>query len=87
MIQKSWNFKRHLKLTYLTNVSIVDVLEIKDNKMELLQSQAPVDRELLGSSASARYGTFDIGHQMSDMGHGTQIFGNIEEKLFPEGTK
>ena len=30
--------------------------------MELLQSQAPVDQELLGSSASARRGTFDIGH-------------------------
>ena len=30
------------------------------NKMELLQSQAPVDRELSGSSASARHGTFDI---------------------------
>ena len=29
--------------------------------MELLQSQAPVDRELSGSSASARHGTFDIG--------------------------
>ena len=37
--------------------------------MELLQSQAPVDRELLGSSASARHGTSDIGHQTSDMGH------------------
>ena len=49
--------------------------------MELLQSQAPVDRELSGSSASARHGTFDIGHQTSDMGHGTQKFGNIEEKL------
>ena len=32
------------------------------NKMELLQSQAPVDQELLGSSASARRGTFDIAH-------------------------
>ena len=32
------------------------------NKMELLQSQAPVDLELSGSSASARHGTFDIGH-------------------------
>ena len=32
------------------------------NKMELLQSQAPVDQELSGSSASARHGTFDIGH-------------------------
>ena len=29
-----------------------------NNKMELLQSQAPVDRELSGSSASARH----IGH-------------------------
>ena len=34
----------------------------KQNKMELLQSQAPLDRELSGSSASARHGTFDIGH-------------------------
>ena len=33
------------------------------NKMELLQSQAPVDWELSGSPASARHGTFDdIGH-------------------------
>ena len=32
------------------------------NKMELLQSQAPVYQELSGSSASARHGTFDIGH-------------------------
>ena len=30
--------------------------------MELLQSQAPGDKELSGSSASARHGTFDIGH-------------------------
>ena len=35
---------------------------INENKMELLQSQAPVDQELSGSSASARHGTFDIGH-------------------------
>ena len=48
--------------------------------MELLQSQAPVDLELSGSSASARHGT-------SDSGHGTQEFENIEEKLFSEGTK
>ena len=32
------------------------------NKMELLQTQAPVDQELSGSSASARHGTSDIGH-------------------------
>ena len=32
------------------------------NKMELLQSQAPVDWKLLGSSAIARHGTFDIRH-------------------------
>ena len=32
------------------------------NKMELLQSQAPIEWELSGSSASARHGTFDIGH-------------------------
>ena len=37
--------------------------------MELLQSQAPVDWELSGSSASARQGTFDIRHQTLDMGH------------------
>ena len=36
--------------------------------MELLQSQAPVDWELSGSSASARHGTFDIGHWTLDMG-------------------
>ena len=34
----------------------------KNNKMELLQSQAPVDQELSGSSASARHGTLDIRH-------------------------
>ena len=39
------------------------------NKMELLQSQAPVDRAFSGTSASVRHGTFDIGHQKSDMGH------------------
>ena len=32
------------------------------NKMELLQSQAPIDQELSESSASARHGTSDIGH-------------------------
>ena len=37
--------------------------------MELLQSQAPVDWELSGSSASARHGTFDIRYQTLDMGH------------------
>ena len=37
------------------------------NKMELLQSQAPVDRELSGSSASAKHGTLDIGHQTWDI--------------------
>ena len=36
--------------------------EGKINKMELLQSQAPVDQELSGSSASARHGTSDSGH-------------------------
>ena len=36
--------------------------KVKTNKMELLQSQAPVDQELSGSSASARHGTSDIGH-------------------------
>ena len=38
-------------------------------KMELLQSQAPADQELSGSSASARHGTFDIRHQTLDMGN------------------
>ena len=37
--------------------------------MELLQSQASVDWELSGSSASARHGTSDIGHQTWHMGH------------------
>ena len=40
----------------------IQLLILIMNKMELLQSQAPVDWELLGSSASARHGTFDIGH-------------------------
>ena len=31
--------------------------------MELLQSQAPVDQELSGSSASGRHGTSDIGQK------------------------
>ena len=39
--------------------------------MELLQSQAPVDQELPGSSASAKHGTSDIEHWTLDMGHGT----------------
>ena len=43
--------------------------KFKDNKMELLQSQAPVVRQLSGSSASARHWTLDIGHRMWDMGH------------------
>ena len=55
--------------------------------MELLQSQAPVDWKLSGSSASARHGTSDIGHWTSDMGRGTQEFENTEEKLFLEGAK
>ena len=41
------------------------------NKMELLQSQAPVDWELSGSSTSARQGTSNNGHQTRDVGHGT----------------
>ena len=65
--------------TYMTNIlqqlhlitpCVNNYLKIEGNKMELLQSQAPVDRELSRSSASARHGTFDIGHQTSDMGHG-----------------
>ena len=50
--------------------------------MKLLQSQALVDWELSGSSASARHGTSDIGHLTSDMGHGTMDIdmghGNLE---------
>ena len=38
--------------------------------MELLQSQAPVDWELSGSSASDRHGTLDIVHQTWNVGHG-----------------
>ena len=49
--------------------------------MELLQSQAPIDQELSGSSASARHGTLDIEYQTWDVGFGTQKFGYIEEKL------
>ena len=37
--------------------------------MELLQSRAPIDWELSGSSASARHGTFDIGHETWDIGN------------------
>ena len=50
--------------------------------MELLQSQAPVDQELSGSSA--RHSTLDIGHQTWNMGYGTWKFGNIEDKYFLE---
>ena len=55
----------------VNNASILAIFSLKlynfwqnflKNKMELLQSQAPVDRELSGSSASARHGTFDIRH-------------------------
>ena len=35
-------------------------VKIVVNKMELLQSQAPVDWELSGSSSSARHGTFHL---------------------------
>ena len=37
--------------------------------MELLQSQAPVDRELPWSSASVRHWTFDTRHQTWDIIH------------------
>ena len=46
-------------MEYWSNMQQVFKME---NKMELLQSQAPVDLELSGSSASDRHGTFDIGH-------------------------
>ena len=45
-----------------TSYKIQNGVTNKLNKMELLQSQAPIDWELYGSSASARHGTFDIGH-------------------------
>ena len=38
----------------------------RDNKMELLQSQAPAERELLGNSAVR---TLDIGVQILDIGY------------------
>ena len=44
------------------------VPEMNRNKMELLQSQAPVDWELSGSSASDRHGALDIRHQTWDIG-------------------
>ena len=44
--------------------------------MELLQSQAPADRELSESSASARHGTSDIGHWPWDIVHGTLCMGH-----------
>ena len=43
--------------------------------MELFQSQAPIDWELFGSSASARHGTFDIWHLTLDIRHGTWDIG------------
>ena len=42
--------------------NLIAKIVLSYNKMELLQSQAPVDWELTGSSVSARHGTFDIGH-------------------------
>ena len=41
-------------------MKICRYLKVDINKMELLQSQAPENKELSGSSASARHGTFDI---------------------------
>ena len=32
-------------------VTTINILQIRENKMELLQSQAPAERELLGNSA------------------------------------
>ena len=50
-------------LQFFANILVVTPFALQEkNKMELLQSQAPVDQELSGSSASARHGTFDIGH-------------------------
>ena len=55
--------------------------------MELLQSQAPVEQELSGPSASARHGTSDIGHQTWDIGHKNGKSEIIAERLSLEGTK
>ena len=51
--------------------NLIAKIVLSYNKMELLQSQAPVDWELTGSSASARHWTSDIGHWTLDVGHGT----------------
>ena len=40
------------------HIDHVKILMLKTNKMELLQSQAPAERELLGNSADR---TLDIG--------------------------
>ena len=56
---------------------------IVGNKMELLQSQAPVDREFSGSSASARHGTFYIRHQTLDRGH--RNLGILKRSYFQRG--
>ena len=58
----NWN-KNYRSINHLPYYStFINASEIGINKMELLQSQAPVDWELSGSSASARHGTFDIKH-------------------------
>ena len=50
----------------------------KNNKMELLQSQAPCQDLQL---------QLDMGLLTLDIRHWTWDIGNIEEKLFSEGTK
>ena len=56
--------------------------------MELLQSQAPADQELSRSSASARHGTLEIGHQTWDVGHrNLEILKRSYFRVRVEGTK
>ena len=44
---------------FLQKFQVINVIQLKEiNKMELLQSQAPAERELLGNSADR---TLDIG--------------------------
>ena len=50
----------------------------KKNKMELLQSQAPIDRELSGFSASARHGTWDMGHRNLEILNRRYFRGRVE---------
>ena len=53
-------------------------VRLKSLERQQAWSQAPVDRELSGSSASARHGTFDIGK----VWYGLVWFGMVWERLF-----